>query len=291
MEPLDGDEPGRDGPAATGAVTVPRSSIGRNIGALLASQMTTWILATLLAIVQPRFLGPTAQGELRLAFSLWTIAQVLIGLGTALYLTLEIARDRTKGLAYVGPVLVLRTFAFVAASFVLAIYVVATGADDGFLAIMAVFGLSIFFATMADAISAVFMGLERMSVLARATVIAKVVGTVVAIVVLLAGGDALSVVVVLAAANFLGLLILVKAFRSVTTVTFRGWRSQWRHIDRGKFSVPSCRRRSHHVPTARHGDHVAPRRQRRPRLVQHGGHSLRLTPLSSYDRDGVDLSR
>ena len=209
---------------------VPRASIGRNIGALLASQMTTWILATLLAIVQPRFLGPTAQGELRLAFSLWTIAQVLIGLGTALYLTLEIARDRTKGLADVGPVLVLRTLAFVAASFVLAIYVVATGADDGFMAIMAVFGLSIFFATMADAISAVFMGLERMSVLARATVIAKVVGTVVAIVVLLAGGDALSVVVVLAAANFLGLLILVKAFRSVATVTFRGWRSQWRHI-------------------------------------------------------------
>ena len=33
--------------------------------------MTTWVLATMLAIVQPRFLGPSAQGELRLAFSLW----------------------------------------------------------------------------------------------------------------------------------------------------------------------------------------------------------------------------
>ena len=81
------------------------------------------------------------------------------------------------------------------------------------MAIMAVFGLSTFFVAMTDAFIAVFVGLERMSVLTEATIIAKVVGTVVTIPVLLAGGQALAVVIVLAAANLLGMLILVASFR------------------------------------------------------------------------------
>ena len=227
---MQGHDAAAAGGVKPGAVTVPRSSIGRNIGALLASQMTTWVLATLLAIVQPRFLGPSAQGELRLAFSLWTIAQVLIGLGTGLFLTLEIARDRLRGLVFLGPVIILRVLSFVAASFVLAIYVVATGSDGEFVAIMAVFGLATLFSTINDALIAVFVGLERMAVLAKASIIAKVAGTTVAIGVLLAGGDALSVVVVSAGANLLALLILVLAFRQVATVTFRGWRALSRRI-------------------------------------------------------------
>jgi O-antigen/teichoic acid export membrane protein len=192
--------------------------------------MTTWVLATMLAVVQPRLLGPSAQGELRLAFSLWTIAQVIIGLGTALFLTLEIAHDRVRGLGSVGPVLVLRTIAFVVSSAVLAAYLVIVDADGGFVAIMAVFGLSTFFVAMTDAFIAVFVGLERMSVLAKATIIAKVVGTVAAIAVLLAGGQALAVVIVLAAANLLGMLILVASFRAVASIRLRGWRADARRI-------------------------------------------------------------
>ena len=207
-----------------------RSSIGRNVTALLASQATTWVLSTFLAIVQPRFLGPAAQGQLRLAFSLWTIAQVLIGLGTALFLTLEIARDRSRGLSLVGPVLVIRSLAFVVASIILALYVVGSGADRQFAAIMAVFGVSIFFASTNDALMAVFIGLERMSVIARANILARVFGTTVAIVVLFAGGDALSVVTVSACANLLAMLILAKALRSVSGLSFRAWSANWGHI-------------------------------------------------------------
>ncbi len=76
----------------TNSVDVGRASISRNIAALLTSQLVTWSLATILSIMQPRLLGPESQGNCRLAFSLWTVASVVIGLGTSLFLTLEVSR-------------------------------------------------------------------------------------------------------------------------------------------------------------------------------------------------------
>jgi O-antigen/teichoic acid export membrane protein len=209
-----------------------RAPIGRNIGALLTSQAVTWTLATVLSVVQPRLLGPTAQGDLRLAFSLWTIASVVTGLGTALYLTLEVARNQSAGLSLVGPVLIVRSIAFAAASIVLAAYVTATGSasDTQFALIMVIYGVSMFLLSMSDAIYAVFVGMEQMKVLARANIIARVVGTVATIAVLLAGGNAVSVVAVGAAANLLALVILVRALGRLTVVRFGGWRSKARVI-------------------------------------------------------------
>ena len=231
---------------------------------------TTWVLATMLAIVQPRFLGPSAQGELRLAFSLWTIAQVIIGLGTALFLTLEIARDRVRGLASVGPVLVIADDCVRrGVGGARGLLVIATLTEDSWRSWRCSACRRSSFA-MTDAFIAVFVGLERMSVLAKATIIAKVVGTVVAIVVLLAGGHALAVVIVLAAANLLGMLILVSLVPGRCerqTPRLAGQRSS---NTRREFGVPPRRCRPHHLPTARHGDHVVPRRQRCLGLVQHG---------------------
>jgi len=213
----------------------PRTSISRNISALLTSQLVTWSLATVLAIVQPRLLGPSAQGELRLAFSLWTIASVLTGLGTSLFVTLEVARNRSSGLMLLGPVLVVRAIAFIGTSLVFAAYLAATQSDAQFALIMVLYGVMIFFASMSDALSAAFVGMERMTVLAKANIIARVMGTIVAVAVLLAGGTAVSVVAVGAASNLLALAILVRALRGVTTVQFRGWRSSSRMILRASF--------------------------------------------------------
>ena len=209
---------------------IERASIGRNIGALLSSQVVTWTLATILSVVQPRFLGPSAQGELRLAFSLWTIASVFIGVGTALYLTLEVARNRTAGLTLLGPVLVIRTLAFGVTSLILAAYVVATDAGGDFGIIMALYGVMIFLASLNDAFSAVFVGLERMSTLAKAGIVSRIVGTVAAVSVLVAGGGAASVVIVGAGANLLSLGIMVRALRPIAKLTFGGWRRKVRGI-------------------------------------------------------------
>jgi O-antigen/teichoic acid export membrane protein len=227
-----------DGSAPTSIATddalpgVERASIGRNVAALLSSQAVTWALATILSIVQPRFLGPSAQGQIRLAFSLWTIASVFIGMGTAVYLTLEVARHRRTGLALIGPIIVIRAIVFGICSVVMIAVVEVSGADAEFKRIMVLYGCSIFFATMSDTLTAAFIGLERMSVLAKANIAARIAGTIVAVLVLIAGGDASSVIAVGAAANLLALVILIVAMRPITSVVFRGWRSTSRLIVR-----------------------------------------------------------
>lgn len=203
---------------------VRRASVTRNVVHMMSSQVVTWVLATIFAVFVPRLLGPEAQGQLRLGFSLWAIAQIFIGLGTTYRLSLEIARDREHGVTLVGPVLVVRTVAFIASSLVLAVYVIASGGGRGLAAIMALIGAQTILVAWSDTFVAAFVGLERMSVPAQSAVLGKVIGTALAVGALLAGGDAKSVAGALALSNGLALVVLAKAFRDVTPLQFRGWR-------------------------------------------------------------------
>ena len=212
---------------------IERSSLGRNLVHMLASQAATWTLALALAIVSPRFLGADALGQLRLAFSLWTMAEVFIALGTSVFLTLAIARHRSEGMALLGPVLVLRLIVFVFATFGLGVFVLASNADAELTRIMAIYAVIVLFASANDALSASFIGLERMAVPAAANVASRVLGTILAILVLLAGGDATAVVAVTALANVAGFVILVRAIRRITRITLRGWWSESSMIVRG----------------------------------------------------------
>lgn len=220
---------------AEGIDQLERFSLARNLAHMLASQLATWILTLALTIFQPRFLGPEAIGQMRLALSLWLIAAVFINLGTGQHLTLLTARDRSTGIAMIGPILVMRMIVFVVAAIAFAVFLVVSGATGEFAAIMGFYALFILFAMVSDTIGAAFVGLERMSVPASAGVAARVFGTVVAIIVLLLGGNAVAVVAVAAGGNLIGLIILVMAIRGITTISFRGWRSMARPILQASF--------------------------------------------------------
>jgi O-antigen/teichoic acid export membrane protein len=219
-----------------GDAEIGRASVSRNAVHMLSSQAVTWTLATALAIVVPRLLGPFDQGQLRLSFSLWTIVMVFAGLGTGLHLNLEIARDRERGLRMVGTVLIVRTIAFFLATLGLGAYVLLSGADDQLVTIIAINGVGMLFNSWGTTFASSFYGLERMSVPAKATVLSKVVGTSIAIAVLFAGGNAPSLVAVVAFGNLMALTLLVRSFRRIAPVHFTGWRKLARPLI--KRSVP-----------------------------------------------------
>ncbi len=210
-----------------------RSSIKRNVAHMLSSQLVTWSLALVLAIVQPRFLGPATQGRMRLAFSLWTIASVVIALGTSLYLNLETARRGRAALTLVGPIIVLRLLTFSAATVLFAVGAVIGGADREFVWILTLFGLTIALSTVSEVYSALFIGLERMAAPALVNIITRFFGTVAAVVVLFAGGGAIGVLVVAVVANVFGLALIVRAMHRVVDVPLHVGRSQWSTIVRG----------------------------------------------------------
>lgn len=213
-----------------------RSSIKRNVAHMLSSQVATWSLALVLAVVQPRLLGPETQGQIRLAFSLWTIAAVVISLGTTLYLNLQTARRGRAALTLVGPIITLRLIAWALMCVIFAVGAGIGRADPEFAWILVLYALIFAVQAVADPFTAVFFGLERMAAPAVVNVVVRFLGTVAAVAVLLLGGRAISLLVVLFVAQLIGLVLIARALRRVVDVPLHIGRSSWSAILAGGFA-------------------------------------------------------
>ena len=178
---------------ATAAVEAPRRSVAANLVDLGSSQVITWALAMVLTIVQPRFLGPEGQGQLRFAYSVWLIIDVLAGLGTASYLTLEIAKNRQRGLAMVKSVLLLRLAGYIVGWAGVFAFIVISGNGGVQAVVVVLIGLGQMFGSVAGTGRAALHGMELMRYPAVADVVTKIAATVAVIIVLLAGGDVVAV--------------------------------------------------------------------------------------------------
>jgi O-antigen/teichoic acid export membrane protein len=213
-----------------------RASIRRNVFHMLSSQLFTWTLATVLAVVVPRYVGTDTQGQLRLATSLWTIGGIFVAMGTSEYLRLEIARTSRNGLRYVGPVLVIRTLSFLVTSIAIGIYVVLAESDRSFVLIVTFVGGAMLIGTWSDVIGAAFVGMERMTVPAIGTAATKLLLAVGVLAVILADGGAYGILAVGLVVGLCGLGWISWKFRETASITVRGWMSVSSRIMRA--SVP-----------------------------------------------------
>src|SRR4051794_32973209 len=71
----------------------PRRGVAQNVMALFVSQMFTWIFAAAVTTIQPRFLGPVGLGQLRVAYAVWAIVELLAAIGTTTLGTIEVAKN------------------------------------------------------------------------------------------------------------------------------------------------------------------------------------------------------
>lgn len=236
--------PAGDDVAATGAPLpaideseppIERRSIRRNLAAMLSSQLVTWALATVLAVIVPRYLPPEVTGDLRLAQSLWTIAAIFIGLGTSQFLQLEVARRPRDGLGDVGPVLALRSVAWIVALAVIAAYAVGVDGTENFIVLAALVGVVALITSWSEVLGTSFLGLERMSTPALAAVVAKAFNVVAVIVVLVLGGGVYGVVAVAGLSSLVALVQIYWHYRKIAGFRFAGWSRQVRRIVSASF--------------------------------------------------------
>lgn len=213
-------------PVTTDEVPIERSSIGRNVASLMTSQLVTWTIATIASFVIPRFLGPAVLGDFRLATSLWLIATVVAGLGTSQFLQLEIARDQRAGLPLIGPILALRTLAFGGCAIVVAAYVWGTADTVRFAVIVAMIGITTLVTAWYDTVSAAFMGLERMSIVALVGASTRLLYAVVVVATLVLGAGVYGILATGIGAAALGLVCLAVVLRRLSSITARRWRRQ-----------------------------------------------------------------
>ena len=200
------------------------ASIGRNVFQMMTSQSVTWVLATGLAIVVPRYLGPSLHGTVRLGQSLWAIAGILVAVGTSRALQVEIARDRSLGLGLVGPTLVIRTIAFAVCASGLGVYAVFISDDRTLAGVVAILGVGALLSTWSETISAAFVGLEQMSTPAVVQAIWKLLNFAGVLLLIRLGGDVYGIVGMGVAASAVALVILLRRFRLVLRVELRHWR-------------------------------------------------------------------
>ena len=208
-------------------------SMLRNLVHLMSAQMVTWVLAAAVTVVLPRYLGPEDIGRLRLPWAIWAIAQLFVMLGTSTYLTLEMARNRTRGMQLVGPIIVLRFVAFLVASGVLAIITLIIGSDGQDALIMLLIGVTVLLTSLGDVFAAALTGLEQMSYPAMAGIVSKSLYTLAVIGVLIAGGDVVTVVAVGLVGSGSSFLILGWSFNRVGRVALRSPFKPMRHIVAG----------------------------------------------------------
>jgi O-antigen/teichoic acid export membrane protein len=183
--------------------TGPTRSVARNMGALLSSQIVTWLLATILVWFVPRYLGAESFGEFRLASSIWLIAGIIAQFGTSTLTTIEVARHRTSARSFVRHVIRVRLVLLaIVAPVVIGIFVVGPYSRST-LEVGVIVGVGAIVTMFLTAFESGLHGLQEMGRSASAHVVTKFAATVLTIVVLLAGGRLIPMAIVYVAGSAL----------------------------------------------------------------------------------------
>ena len=209
-----------DAASASGVTEIGRPSALRNAAHLLSSQLVTWVLATVVTVVQPRFLGDVGLGQLRLALSLWGIGGVLIALGMNNLLALDIARTRS-GTGIVATSLTLRLVNFVFVGLAMVAYALLRDVGSQMAQVLALGGIAALLMSISTLARATLMGFERMSYIGLADVVAKFVSVVSVLAVLLAGYGVVAVAATAVLTNAVSVAVIWRYTRRMPGVSVR----------------------------------------------------------------------
>lgn len=182
-------------------MTIRGSTIVKNAAALMGSQLTTWALSLLLAVIVPRFLGPASLGNLQIANSIWAIAGVFISWGMDTFLTKEIARNPQLCVPLLLRSWLLKTALYVVCGALTAGYVWSQYQDPQTIELVAVIGLSHLILQFSISVTSVLQGLERMGQTSITAIAMKLFFTVSSLSVLFLGFGLRGYVWVVVAAN------------------------------------------------------------------------------------------
>lgn len=191
-------------------------TVGRNIGALMSSQVITWVLAMVVYWIVPRFLGPDAFGRLRLAGSVWAIAMVLCMFGTSTFLTVEIAKQPQTARSLLSAVLRFRFWLYLLAWPAIGVVLLVGSYDRRTVEVMVIAGVATGFMLASSTYESGLHGLQEMGATARVHIAAKIFVTAGTVLVVVAGGGLIPVALVSAGGTLLAAVMLGRAARQRT---------------------------------------------------------------------------
>jgi O-antigen/teichoic acid export membrane protein len=173
----------------------------------------TWLLAFVLAIFLPRYLGATAIGQLSIANSIWLIMGVLMAFGMDLYLTTSVARTPERMQELLSTSLMLRVIFFFVSCALVGCYLTLLHYDFSTIVITFIIGFSALTFALVSGITAVFTGLEHMQYASIANIAGKSVYTLLTFVLFILGQDIYTIAAAQIASGVVPLVILLFFFR------------------------------------------------------------------------------
>ena len=194
--------------------------VASNATFLFAAQLITGGLSLITMVLLPRYYGATGIGVYHLASSLWTITALLIGFGTDVVITREVARNKERVSELVSVGLLLRiAFHFVGYMSVV-IFAHVAGYSSEIIQIVYIFGIANFLYQLGHILGAALYGLEQFKILALADIIVEVVVTAGIVGMIVAGQSIVMVAAVSILAGFSRTVFLFLMLRKQTVLQF-----------------------------------------------------------------------
>lgn len=175
----------------------PSHIVARNTAIMLARQAANWIIALVLVLLIPRYLGDVGLGQLQFAQSFAALVSVGVGLGMGKMLTREIARSRADAQALLHTAFTVRVVASVIATGVVVVIVWLSGIRGESAAIVYVATAALLLRGVGRVGVSLLHGKEDMTKVAIADTIGRLTAAGIGIAVLVSGQGALAYAIAL----------------------------------------------------------------------------------------------
>lgn len=204
-------------------------TVTKNAGFLLISQLLSWGISLGLAIIVPRYYGAEGAGQLHIAMSLWSLVGIVVGFGTDLIITREVARDKSRIGAFIGTGIGIQ-FVFHALGF-LALFLYTQIVDYSPVTVYAIylFGIAYWIMTITDAIDSAVYGLEKIGYLSTVSIVLYLFEAAIILTFVFTGQPLLSVAIASILSAILDLIIMWWLLQRIhpTRVTFDFPLAKW----------------------------------------------------------------
>ncbi len=181
----------------------------------MTSQLTTWTLSVVAAVVIPRYLGAELVGRLHLANSLWALGLVVTAFGMNLALVKAVARDQTR----IGPLLATSIAArlgiYIPVTIAIFGYALVADYSNELLVLLAIVGLGAAVQAVISSVTSILKGLDRVGAMSLANIVGRFLFVVGAVAFLMLGYS-IYVVAAIGGIGFLTTVVLqLRALQSV----------------------------------------------------------------------------
>jgi O-antigen/teichoic acid export membrane protein len=155
------------------------TTIAKNAGAMMASQLITWAMAFVLAIYLPRYLGAEGMGAIALGTSIWLIMEVFVTFGMETHLIKSVARRPEAAGSLLSTSLVIRLGFFIIAGLLVGAYLWVLDYSSEIVITTLIIGVASVVFNIGSTAMAVLTGLEKMWFISIANIVSKGVLTLV----------------------------------------------------------------------------------------------------------------